>query len=41
MYLVVMSDQEKKGKLNIELPEEKATGVYANLAVITHSPAES
>ena len=35
-----MSEQEKKGKLNIELPEEVATGVYANLAVITHSPAE-
>ena len=35
-----MADQDKKGKLNIELPEEVATGVYANLAVITHSPAE-
>ena len=35
-----MSEQENKGKLNIELPEEVATGVYANLAVITHSPAE-
>ena len=35
-----MSEKENKGKLNIELPEEVATGVYANLAVITHSPAE-
>lgn len=39
-YLAFMSEQENKGKLNIELPEEVATGVYANLAVITHSPAE-
>ena len=34
-----MSEKENKGKLNIELPEEVATGVYANLAD-THSPAE-
>lgn len=39
-YLRVMSEQESKGKLNIELPEDVASGVYANLAVITHSPAE-
>lgn len=30
----------KKGQVNIELPEEKAEGVYSNLAVITHSPSE-
>ena len=40
MYLRVMSEQDQKGKLNIELSEDVATGVYANLAVITHSPAE-
>ena len=40
MYLRCMAEKEQKGKLNIELPEEVATGTYANLAVITHSPAE-
>ena len=37
-----MSDQQQqnKGKLNIELPEETAQGTYSNLAIITHSPAE-
>ena len=30
-----MSEKDPKGKLNIELPEDVATGVYANLAVIT------
>ncbi|MCB0761226.1 MAG: DUF3467 domain-containing protein [Flavobacteriales bacterium] len=35
-----MSDQPKKGQINIELPEEVAEGLYANLAVITHSPSE-
>lgn len=40
MYLRLMSEKEQKGKLNIELPEDVATGIYANLAVITHSPAE-
>lgn len=33
-------EENKKGKLNIELPEEKAEGTYANLAIITHSPSE-
>ncbi len=32
--------QQNKGKLNIELPEETAQGVYSNLAIITHSPSE-
>lgn len=27
-------------KINIELRDEEAEGVYANFAVITHSPAE-
>ena len=31
---------DKKPKLNIELPEEVASGTYSNLAVITHSPTE-
>jgi hypothetical protein len=35
-----MADQQKKGQINIELPEDKAEGIYANLAVITHSPSE-
>lgn len=32
--------EEKKGKLNIELNEEIAEGVYSNLAVINHSNSE-
>lgn len=37
-----MADQQKKEEqqLNIELSEEMAEGIYANLAVITHSNAE-
>ena len=35
-----MAEKDQKGKLNIELSEDVASGVYANLAVITHSPAE-
>ncbi len=27
-------------QINIELPPEQAEGVYANLAIISHSPAE-
>jgi hypothetical protein len=30
----------KAGKINIDLPEDMAQGVYANLAVINHSPVE-
>ena len=30
----------KKPKLNLELPEEVAPGVYSNLAVVTHSQTE-
>ena len=30
----------KSGKLNIEMPEELAGGVYSNLAVVTHSQTE-
>lgn len=33
--------EEKQDKnVNIELTEEVATGVYTNLAIITHSPSE-
>ncbi|MCU0379400.1 MAG: DUF3467 domain-containing protein [Bacteroidales bacterium] len=35
-----MSDNKNQGQLNIELSEEVSQGVYSNLAVITHSPAE-
>lgn len=35
-----MSEKENKQKLNIELPEDVAQGIYSNLAVITHSPTE-
>jgi hypothetical protein len=37
-----MSDQNKPdGKqLNIELPEDIASGIYSNLAIITHSNSE-
>lgn len=30
----------KDNQVNIELSEEVATGVYSNLAIITHSPTE-
>jgi hypothetical protein len=32
--------QEQQNQLNIELSEEVAEGVYANLAIITHSNSE-
>lgn len=36
-----MSDQvQQPSQLNIEISEEIAEGVYANLAIITHSHAE-
>ena len=35
-----MAEKDKKPKLNIELPEDVAGGMYSNLAVITHSPTE-
>jgi hypothetical protein len=31
---------EQQKKINIELRPEEAEGIYANFAVITHSPAE-
>jgi hypothetical protein len=35
-----MADQKKEGQINIELPEDKAQGVYSNLVAINHSPTE-
>lgn len=36
-----MADEKKpQNQINIELPEEVAEGVYANLAIISHSNAE-
>ncbi len=32
--------ENNQNEMNIELTEELATGVYSNLAIITHSPAE-
>ena len=37
----IMADQnQNNNKLNIELPEEVAEGVYSNLAIISHSNQE-
>lgn len=33
-------NQNRQQQINIELPAEQAEGTYANLAIITHSPAE-
>lgn len=35
-----MQEQLNNNQLNIEISEEMAEGVYANLAIITHSHAE-
>lgn len=37
-----MNDQQQPGgqQINIELGEKEAEGIYSNLAIITHSPAE-
>ena len=35
-----MPEQKPKSQINIELNEEQAEGIYANLAMITHSPSE-
>jgi hypothetical protein len=32
--------KQNQGQINIELNEEIAQGIYSNLAIITHSPAE-
>lgn len=33
-------NQQQGQQINIELGEKEAEGIYSNLAVITHSPAE-
>lgn len=35
-----MSDNKKQNEISIELPEEIAEGVYANLSIISHSNTE-
>ena len=35
-----MTDQNQPQQINIELGEKEAEGIYSNLAIITHSPAE-
>ena len=35
-----MAENQPQNQLNIEISEEIAEGVYANLAIITHSHAE-
>ena len=33
-------ETKNDNQVNIELPEDLATGVYSNLAILTHSPTE-
>jgi hypothetical protein len=33
-------DQQQGQQINIELGEKEAEGIYSNLAIISHSPAE-
>ncbi len=35
-----MAEEKQKNQVNIELPEDIAEGVYANLAIISHSQSE-
>lgn len=35
-----MNQQPHPQQINIELGEKEAEGIYSNLAIITHSPAE-
>ncbi|MCE1189176.1 MAG: DUF3467 domain-containing protein [Ignavibacteria bacterium] len=37
-----MNQEEQEGlqQINVELGEKEAEGIYSNLAIITHSPAE-
>ena len=35
-----MEDNKNQNKLNIDLPEEIADGIYSNLAIISHSSSE-
>src|SRR5258708_36243094 len=38
--LFINMEEEHENKLNIELSEEIAEGIYSNLAIITHSNSE-
>ena len=33
-------EKKNENQMNIELTEEMSVGIYSNLAIITHSPAE-
>ena len=35
-----MNQQPVQQQINVELGEKEAEGIYSNLAIITHSPAE-
>jgi hypothetical protein len=35
-----MENNNQENQMNIELTEDTALGVYSNLSIITHSPAE-
>jgi len=35
-----MNKENQSQQINIELGEKEAEGIYSNLAIITHSPAE-
>lgn len=37
---ITMNNNNGKQQINIELGEKEAEGIYSNLAIITHSPAE-
>src|SRR5574341_2622442 len=37
---MIMAEQVQQQQINIELGEKEAEGIYSNLAIITHSPAE-
>lgn len=40
LLILFMNEQQAPNQLNIEISEEMAEGVYANLAIITHSHSE-
>lgn len=35
-----MENKKNENQMNIELTEDVASGIYSNLAIITHSPTE-
>jgi hypothetical protein len=35
-----LNNQQNEQQINIEIGEKEAEGIYSNLAIITHSPAE-